>query len=88
MQSRARLVALGAAAMLALAASADAQDYPTRPIKVVIPFAAGSGADIMGRFFAKGLSERAGQPAIVAGSRAPSEPMKPSKSSRWAFKPR
>lgn len=56
---------LAAGALVSLGSGVAAQDYPTRPIKVVIPFAAGSGADIMGRFFAKGLSERAGQPAVV-----------------------
>src|SRR5262249_15784620 len=53
------------AALVAAAGPAVAQDYPSRPIRVVIPFAAGTGADIMGRSFAKGLQERAGQPAIV-----------------------
>ena len=54
-----------AVSILAFASPVTAQDYPSRPIRVVIPFAAGSGADIMGRFFAKGLQEQAGQPAIV-----------------------
>jgi len=43
---------------------AAAKDYPTRPIRMVIPFPAGGGADFMGREISKKLSEHLGQPVI------------------------
>src|SRR5436190_23349968 len=43
---------------------ATAQDWPTRPLTLVYPFAAGSAADVMGRLFASRLSELLGQPVI------------------------
>ena len=39
--------------------------YPTRPIRLIIPFGAGGGADTVGRLIAKGLSERLGQQVVV-----------------------
>jgi tripartite-type tricarboxylate transporter receptor subunit TctC len=47
------------------AASAAAQDWPTRPVTIVIPFAAGSGSDIVGRILAPYMSELLGRPVIV-----------------------
>ena len=38
---------------------------PTRPIKVVVPFPAGGGADLSARLLSKGVAERLGQPVIV-----------------------
>src|SRR6187397_2123823 len=40
---------------------AQAQDWPTRPVTMVVPFAAGSGSDVIARIFAKRLSEVLGQ---------------------------
>ena len=56
-----------AAAMLALAAagSAQAQAYPSKPIKVVIPFVAGGSSDIVGRAIGSKFQEMLGQPAVV-----------------------
>ena len=45
--------------------SAAAQDYPTRPVKVVVPYAAGGGTDALTRFVARGLEQRLGQPFVV-----------------------
>jgi tripartite-type tricarboxylate transporter receptor subunit TctC len=42
-----------------------AQEYPTRPVKIVVPFGAGGGTDALGRFIARGLEQRLGQPFIV-----------------------
>ncbi|WP_036596665.1 Bug family tripartite tricarboxylate transporter substrate binding protein [Ottowia thiooxydans] len=47
------------------AASVTAQNYPIKPIKLIVPFAPGSATDMLGRLVAQGLSERLGQPVIV-----------------------
>jgi len=46
-------------------ASARGQDWPTKPVTIVIPFAAGSGSDIVGRILAPHMSELLGRPVIV-----------------------
>ncbi len=58
---------VGATAALAMAAAsmAQAQDFPNRPLRVVIGFPAGSGADILGRHFTNKLQEISGQPVVV-----------------------
>jgi tripartite-type tricarboxylate transporter receptor subunit TctC len=54
-----------AAALLLLPAAARAADWPERPIRMVIPFAPGAGADIVGRTFAEELAKALGQPVVV-----------------------
>jgi tripartite-type tricarboxylate transporter receptor subunit TctC len=56
-----------AAAMLlgAVSTAAVAQDYPTRPIRMIVPLTAGSGADIAGRIIGKHMSEVWKQPVVV-----------------------
>jgi tripartite-type tricarboxylate transporter receptor subunit TctC len=48
-------------AALIVSGSAFAQQYPTKPVKIIIPFAAGGVTDIAGRLIAQKLSERLGQ---------------------------
>ena len=54
-----------AACALALTASVAAQDYPTKPIRMIIPFPPGGGSDVTGRVVATALSERLGRQVIV-----------------------
>ena len=42
-----------------------AQDYPTRPITMIIPLAVGGSTDVLGRIMAKGMSEALGQTVVV-----------------------
>jgi tripartite-type tricarboxylate transporter receptor subunit TctC len=58
------LLALGAA-LLAAAGTAAAQSYPTRPIKVIVPYPPGDAADILARLIGPKVSERLGQPMVV-----------------------
>jgi tripartite-type tricarboxylate transporter receptor subunit TctC len=51
--------------ILALAAAASAQDYPTKPIRMIIPFPPGGGSDVTGRVVATALGERLGKQVIV-----------------------
>lgn len=53
------------AALAALVAPAAAQDFPARPITLVIPFAAGGSTDLVGRLVAQKMSEGLGQQVIV-----------------------
>jgi tripartite-type tricarboxylate transporter receptor subunit TctC len=45
--------------------SVRAQDYPTRPVELIVPFAAGGGAELIARLLTDGLAKRLGQPFIV-----------------------
>ena len=56
---------LFAVAALLLPATARAADWPERPIRMIIPFAPGAGADIVGRTFAEELAKALGQPVVV-----------------------
>jgi tripartite-type tricarboxylate transporter receptor subunit TctC len=58
-------LAAGAAALPAASSIARAQAYPTRPVRIVVGFAPGGGADIFARVIGQWLSERLGQQFIV-----------------------
>ena len=63
-----RLTKLAAGAVAALAlmlGGASAQDFPTRPIKVVIAFPAGGPTDFVGRIMADKMKELLGQPVLI-----------------------
>jgi tripartite-type tricarboxylate transporter receptor subunit TctC len=50
---------------LSLAGAAAAQSWPQKPVRLILPLGAGSGADIGARLFADGFSKRWGQPVVV-----------------------
>jgi tripartite-type tricarboxylate transporter receptor subunit TctC len=58
-------MAAGAAALPAVSRIARAQAYPTRPVRIVVTFPAGSTSDILARPMAQRLQERLGQPFVV-----------------------
>ncbi|PWT87215.1 MAG: MFS transporter [Proteobacteria bacterium] len=58
-------LAAGAAAVPALSRIATAQSYPTRPVRIVVGFAAGGAPDILARLFGQWLSDRLGQPFVI-----------------------
>ena len=58
-------LAAGAAALPAVSRFAWAQAYPTRPVRIIVGFAAGGGYDIIARLIGQWLSERLGQPFVI-----------------------
>src|SRR5262249_2139432 len=58
-------LAAGAAALPAVSRAANAQSYPTRPVRIIVGFPAGIVADIVARLIAQSLSESLGQQFIV-----------------------
>jgi tripartite-type tricarboxylate transporter receptor subunit TctC len=58
-------LAVGVGALPAVSHIARAQAYPTRPITMVVPFAAGGNSDTIGRILAERMREPLGQPVII-----------------------
>ena len=55
----------GTLVLVAAAVEAQAQPYPSRPVRLIIPFSAGGAADVPGRILAQRLSETLGQQVVV-----------------------
>jgi len=56
---------LVAGAVLVLAYPAQAQNYPTRPVRMIVPFSPGGAADVPGRMLMQKLTEALGQQVVV-----------------------
>ena len=63
--SRGTAAALVLAAALAASSAAQAQEYPSRIVKIIVPFPAGGTADVMPRVFADWLTKKWGQPVVI-----------------------
>src|SRR5215510_2132434 len=58
-------LAAGAAALSGLSCTARAQAYPSRPVRIIVGQAAGSGSDTVARLIGQFLSDRLGQPFVI-----------------------
>jgi tripartite-type tricarboxylate transporter receptor subunit TctC len=65
MSVRALLGAAVAAVLMGATVAAEAQQWPTRPIRVISPFAAGSASDTVGRVVLDQVSQNLGQPVVI-----------------------
>lgn len=54
-----------AGVLMALTTTAIAQEYPTKPVRLIVPFPPGGSNDVVGRMIATGLSERLGKQVVV-----------------------
>jgi len=59
------LLAASAAVFSTVSTNANAQNYPIRPVRIVVGFAPGGGADLAGRLMAQWLSERLGEQFVI-----------------------
>ena len=65
MRRRDFITLLSGAAVLPGAAAVAAEPYPSRPIRLIVPFPAGGGTDIVGRVLGQKLHESLGQPVMI-----------------------
>lgn len=62
---RSRITRLLLLCLVALASAAHAEDYPARPIRLIVPFAPGGGNDTVARLVGESLGKRLGQPVVI-----------------------
>jgi tripartite-type tricarboxylate transporter receptor subunit TctC len=60
-----RFAAIALAALLAGAGTALAQDYPTRPVKIIVSYPPGGTTDVLARIIAQWLTDKMGQPFLI-----------------------
>jgi len=60
-----RKLALALMMALGFTTTAPAQDYPAKPVTIILPLAAGSGLDIVARIYAEKLQDALGKPVVV-----------------------
>ena len=65
MQRRHLIGLLAAAAALPVVAQTGADNYPNKPIRVIVPFAAGASSDVLGRVVMERMSRRLKQPFVI-----------------------
>lgn len=65
MFGRRTALALGTLASAALGRGASAQAWPSRPIRIIVPFGLGGSADVAGRFLGEPLTQALGQPVVI-----------------------
>ncbi len=63
--SRSALLGAAALAAIVVAMPAFAQDYPSKPVRIVVPYAPGGGLDVVGRPLVQKLAEAFGQPFLL-----------------------
>lgn len=63
--SRVHVLALGSFLAAAVLSAQAAQDYPTKPIRLIVPWVAGGGTDIVARIITLKLAENLGQPIVI-----------------------
>jgi tripartite-type tricarboxylate transporter receptor subunit TctC len=59
------IIAISLAILLSCTAAAHAQDYPSRPLKLIVPYPAGGTTDILPRIMQEWLSRKWGQPVVI-----------------------
>ena len=60
-----RIIAIALGCALALSSGAQAQEWPNRPLTMVVPFAAGGPVDVLGRILAQYLGEAVGKQVVI-----------------------
>src|SRR2546423_6680446 len=65
MLTRRRLLAVSAVALVGATRAARGDDWPQRPIRIIVPFGPGGGSDIIGRIIGQSLQEKLGQPVVI-----------------------
>ena len=58
-------VAISIVSCLTLAAACQAQEYPSKIVRIIVPFAAGAGTDLTARMLSKKLQENFGQTFVI-----------------------
>jgi len=70
-------LAAGTVALPVISRVASAQAYPSRPITMIVPIAAGSSTDVLGRLLAERMGTALGQPIVIETCLGPTAPLAP-----------